>query len=490
MAPAAQALNGDDTPPEILEVVAPEKVVPGERFQVSVTVRDNTFWLGTSDISTPDGGLPANRLDPSKYVPPVYHPDGSRTLAWTFIACDAPYGQYEGFRLWISDMHGNHVDTTLNPVTLNDPAHPIENAPTITGKHTVGSTLTGNIKAGPGAVTTYHWFARYVDTNAPSIMVPSWVYGMTLSLTSTTIFPDGTRRIRRTDTNPIGLGTLTPEPPMLGAAAFGSSAKAVYDHGSDTHVWGGMTTVVTQVQWLLNGVAANGATTDLFAPKLSDIGKNLQFRVTTHANAPSHTTEPIVQTSPARTIVAGTLKAPKPAIVSTAPAEKHPYVGRKLNAKAGSWTKGTTLSYQWTRDGKNIKGATKASYTPVPADAQMRIGVTETGKKPGYTANSATSATVKPILRTVSVPWLNVRGTQKAGYTVKAVLDPDNGSWARGTTITYQWYRAGKPIKGATKGTLKILRTDRGKTLQVSATGEKYRYTTASTKKTSFKIAR
>lgn len=490
MAPAAQALNGDDTPPEIISALAPEKVIPGDRFQVSATVRDNTVHIGRMEVSTPSGGLPAYQLDTNKYVPPVYHPDGSRTMTWTFVAPDAPYGQYTGFRLWISDMQGNHVNTIMDPITLHDPAHPIEDAPTITGKHTVGSTLTGNIKAGAGAVTTYTWFARHLRTVEPSVVLPNWVYDMNVELTSTTIFPDGTRRIRLTYTDRIGLGTLTPKSPALGAAIFGSPSKAVYDQAPSLYAWGATSPVNTKIQWLLNGADVAGATSDSFSPRLADIGKKLQYRVTTTTDSQFYTPGPVVQTSPAKTIVAGTLKAPKPQIVSTAPAEKHRYVGRKLTAKAGTWTKGTVLSYQWTREGKNIKGATKSSYTPVPADATKRIAVIVTGKQPGYTAKSVTSATVKPILRTLSVPWLNVRGTQKAGYTVKAVLDPDFGSWTKGTTVTYQWYRAGKPIKGATKNTFKILKTDRGKTLQVSATGKKYGYTTASTKKSSFKIAR
>lgn len=69
-------------------------------------------------------------------------------------------------------------------------------------------------------------------------------------------------------------------------------------------------------------------------------------------------------------------------------------VGSTVTAEPGSWTDGTSFTYQWLRDGASIKSATKGSYKLLPADGGHRISVKVTGKLAGYTTASATSALV------------------------------------------------------------------------------------------------
>jgi hypothetical protein len=83
------------------------------------------------------------------------------------------------------------------------------------------------------------------------------------------------------------------------------------------------------------------------------------------------------------------LKAATPKVSGTAK------VGKTLKAKAGAWTSGTKLSYQWLRNGKAIKKATKASYKLVKADKGKKITVKVTGKKSGYTTVSKVSKALK-----------------------------------------------------------------------------------------------
>lgn len=87
--------------------------------------------------------------------------------------------------------------------------------------------------------------------------------------------------------------------------------------------------------------------------------------------------------------------ATKPKVFSQAPTPKFSgttKVDKTLSAKAGTWKPAkVTLKYQWLRNGKPIKGATKAKYKLVRADKGKRISVKVTGSKSGYSALSKTS---------------------------------------------------------------------------------------------------
>ena len=56
-----------------------------------------------------------------------------------------------------------------------------------------------------------------------------------------------------------------------------------------------------------------------------------------------------------------------------------PAVGETLTAQVSAWSPAASFSYQWTRDGSPISGATEATYTVVAADAGAEIAVTVVG---------------------------------------------------------------------------------------------------------------
>ena len=66
-----------------------------------------------------------------------------------------------------------------------------------------------------------------------------------------------------------------------------------------------------------------------------------------------------------------------------------------------------------------------------------------------------------------------ITGTKKVGYALTA----NPGTWGPGTvTLTYQWYRAGVAITGATRGTYLLTNTDAGKAISVRVKGAKTGY--------------
>lgn len=167
--------------------------------------------------------------------------------------------------------------------------------------------------------------------------------------------------------------------------------------------------------------------------------------------------------------VARTLYAPAPSASGVAK------VGSVLTAKPGDWQPApVALAYQWYRSGKAITGATKATYLITGADYGTTITVRVTGSRTGYPSITRTSpATVRVAAGTLTAATPRITGTRKVGRS----LTSKPGSWKpAGVTFSYQWYRNGKRISGATKATYKLTRASKGKRITVRVTGRKAGY--------------
>jgi hypothetical protein len=108
------------------------------------------------------------------------------------------------------------------------------------------------------------------------------------------------------------------------------------------------------------------------------------------------------------------------------------------------------------------------------------------------TSTKASTATVKNPFTAVNVRLDNanfrkrykayINGTRRVGYTLSVHATP----WLAGSypttraSMSFQWKRDGKAIKGATKSTYKLGKSDRGKRITVTATARRYGYNTGS----------
>jgi len=143
-------------------------------------------------------------------------------------------------------------------------------------------------------------------------------------------------------------------------------------------------------QWKRAGAAILGATGSTYVPGAADVGKPLTVEVTgslpgyTAASATSAATSPVAK---------GSLSGTKPKLQGKAK------VGKVLKAKAGAWTKGSKLTYQWYVDGKKLKGATKKTLKVKAAYLGSRITVKVTGKLAGYQKLTKTSAKSAKVTR-------------------------------------------------------------------------------------------
>jgi len=70
-----------------------------------------------------------------------------------------------------------------------------------------------------------------------------------------------------------------------------------------------------------------------------------------------------------------------------------PIVGQVLHAHAGTWSPaGVSFSYQWSRNGSPISGATSSAYALTSADAASTLTVAVTGSKTDYQSATVSSA--------------------------------------------------------------------------------------------------
>jgi uncharacterized repeat protein (TIGR01451 family) len=112
-------------------------------------------------------------------------------------------------------------------------------------------------------------------------------------------------------------------------------------------------------------------------------------------------------------------------------------------------TSGTTLSYQWLKNGANISGATSSILTITNAQTsdQATYAVKVTNAGGTVTSSNATLTVLVP-------PGIT---TQPVNQTVAQGQSPALSVVATGTApLTYQWYFNGTALSGATSSTLTI----------------------------------
>lgn len=355
------------------------------------------------------------------------------------------------------------------PVVMTQTLTP---TPVITGSPKVNTKLT----ARPGTwdadtALSYQWFVNGepVDGATSSTYFPEGSAAgaaVTVTVTST---KSGYATVTKTSapTDAVANGDLvsTPVPTISGSPKVGEALSA------DAGEWDAGTALA--YQWYADGDVIDGATASEFTPGADYLGSVITVTVT--GTKAGYTTVTRTGHTVRAVRVGDLVSTPIPTMKGTIA------VGQSVQATTGNWDAGTALSYQWMSAGKAISGATKATYTIVPANMGSTLSVAVTGSKAGYTTVVKTSAVSKAVAAgaLVKTPVPTYTGTVKVGQSVKAVA----GTWDAGTTLTYKWMRSGKAISGATKSTYTIVAGDYGTSLSVVVTGSKTGY--ASISKTS-----
>lgn len=133
-----------------------------------------------------------------------------------------------------------------------------------------------------------------------------------------------------------------------------------------------------------------------------------------------------------------------------------------------------TLTYQWTRDGKPISGATSATRTVNIYDLNHKLAVIVTATAPGYAPRKVDSPTIRIDMGGLAkITKPSITGTAKVGKT----LTVRRGTWSpTPSSYTQQWTRDRKPIPGATATTYRLTAADKGKRVAVEVEARRAHY--------------
>ena len=218
-------------------------------------------------------------------------------------------------------------------------------------------------------------------------------------------------------------------------------------------------------QWYRDGLAIGGATGTTYTTTQADVGAVISV-------AGSYTDDQgtVESVSSAGTAaVTNVNNAPTGAVTidNTTPAEGDTLTASNTLADVDGLS--GPISYQWYRDGVSIGGATASTYTTVQADVGAVITVIASYTDDQGTAESVSSAGTSAVTNVNNTPTgsVNIGGTPTEDQTLTAsntLADVDGMG-----PVSYQWYRDGVAIVGATASTYTLGDADVGTTMTVAA---------------------
>jgi hypothetical protein len=443
------------------------------------------------DVPAPTFAAPPRALAPVTAVPGIWEDnttfayqwsvDGSPVAGATAVTYTPTLAQV-GAPLTVAVTgskpgYAATVTKVSEPVAVAPAAQTSTPTPTISGTPTVGAELLAVPGTwDDGTTLAYQWFAG--DVAVEGATGPAFTPGAAEVGKTVTVAVTGTREgyatVTRTSepTAVVAAGTLTATPtptvdgtPQVGVALTGTPGA-----------WDAGTTLA--YQWLVGGVAVDGATGTSFTPGASAVGEVVTFAVTgTRAGytTVTRTSEPTAEVAP------GDQATTVPTVEGVAK------VGVELTGSAGEWADGTTLSYRWLVDGDAVEGATGTTFTPTAGAVGDRVTFEVTGRRTGYSTVVRTSEPTAAVAEgdLVLTPVPAITGTVQVGRTVTAAA----GTWDAGTVLTYQWTRDGAPVAGATGTTYALTAADQRSVLAVTVRGTKPGYASVAQTSVSRRVA-
>ena len=193
-------------------------------------------------------------------------------------------------------------------------------------------------------------------------------------------------------------------------------------------------------QWKKNGtdIPTNATSSSYTTPAASIADNGAKYSVSVSNS---------VGTVTSNTATLEVVAKPVAATITTQPADQSALTGQTATflVKAA----GTSLSYQWKKNGTDIPGATSSSYT-TPATTLADNGtkyLVSVSNTEGKVSSSAATLTVSD---TAMAPAIT---TQPAAQSVTAGQTATFSVIATGTSLKYQWKKGGTDISGATSST-------------------------------------
>ncbi len=228
---------------------------------------------------------------------------------------------------------------------------------------------------------------------------------------------------------------ITTQPASVSVTTGGSATFSVVATGTATLTY----------QWYQDGVAISGATASTYTVADADSTEaGSYFVVVTNAYG--------TVTSSNGTLTVATVVGTTPAI-TTQPTSLSIDVGDRATFTVTATGSGT-LSYQWYKDSVAISGATGAAYS-ITAAATTDAGTYDCVVS--NTIGSATSSTATLTVTVVNVGTTPTITTQPVSLAVNLGASATFSVAATGTaTLSYQWYKDGTAINGATSSSYTV----------------------------------
>lgn len=226
--------------------------------------------------------------------------------------------------------------------------------------------------------------------------------------------------------------------------------------------------VKLKYQWYSDEKKISGATSSSYTPRAADVQKRLS--ITVSGSKPGMFAAEHSSRTLSRVIKGKYAVTKSPSITGKA-------VYRKtLKVAPGSRsTKPAKFKYQWLRDGKTIKNATKTTYKLGISDIGKKISVRVTASGSGFATQTSTTSKTKTVAKAKFT--IKKSASVSGKVKVRSKLTAKPGSWSpKPEKYKYQWYRSGAPISKANKSTYKVTSRDRGKVIYVKVTASKKGY--------------
>jgi hypothetical protein len=254
----------------------------------------------------------------------------------------------------------------------------------ITGTAQSGQTLTAvtNSLGGSSGDIFYQWKRGGTAISGATgstytLQTADADYTITVTVTRSGYSGYITSSATATITLPVLTGTVS----ITGTAHVGQTLTA------STSNLGGSGT--TSYQWKRGGTAISGATGSTYTLVAADVG----YTITVTVTRPGYSG---ITSSPTAAVIL-------PPLTGTVSITGTVQVGQTLTANTSSLGGSGTISYQWSRGGTAISGATGSTYTVQAADLDntLTVTVTRSGYSGSITSTSVSVVTVLPFSTTI-----------------------------------------------------------------------------------------
>lgn len=287
-----------------------------------------------------------------------------------------PRKSYDGKKTYVPSATFTQLYDVPIPASLAK--HPV---PKISGSGLVSEKLTATLDSTvfPKAKKSYQWMMNNKPIKGATSTTFTPGLAQTYQSVSVRVTIDGVQSnpvVMDSAQRKITMGKLSAaKPTITGTAKVGSKLTA---KAAPANKPGAKLTYI----WLRDGKGIFQQHKSTYTLTPADFGK----KISVDAQYTSNNYDTAVVRSSAKTVAAGTMNVTKKPAVSG-----KKVVGKTVKLSAGSYSpKAEKVTYQWMRNGKNIKGATKSSYKVTKADRSAKLTVKVNAAKKGYTTRTAT----------------------------------------------------------------------------------------------------